>query len=129
MKRNEPDDADKSPDIARARALVKQAATIVQRGKISERAEKFLKLADMNLERPGPLRFSDFRHRTMNDEIDVGNLYVDLDEACELVKWSRTTIRRMVNENILPQQYRGLYRLKDLIQCKQEYEMYGVGKP
>ena len=83
----------------------------------------------MNLERPGPLRFSDFRHRTMNDEIDVGNLYVDLDEACELVKWSRTTIRRMVNENILPQQYRGLYRLKDLIQCKQEYEMYGAGKP
>ena len=129
MKRDEPNDTDKSSDIAKARALVKQAAMIVQRGKISERAAKFLKLADMNFERPGPLRLSDFRSRTIDDGIDIGNVYVDLNEACELIEWSRTTIRRMVNENILPQQHRGLYRLKDLIQCKQEYEIYGVGKP
>src|SRR6266853_5389861 len=94
MKRDESNDIDKSSDIAKARALVNQAADIVRRGKISERAAKFLRLADQNLEHPDPILFKDDRliftatidtkgkgDGTLWSCIDMGNVYVDLNEA------------------------------------------------
>jgi hypothetical protein len=125
MKPNELDETAKS-NIERARSLIKQAADIVRRTKVSDRALEFLGYADFNLRHPQPVLLSD--KPAITDDFDWGHLYVTLDEACALTELSRTTIRKLVNEEWMPQPHRGLYGLQHLLRGVDEYFRFGGGE-
>jgi Transcriptional regulator, AbiEi antitoxin len=120
MKTNELDEKAQA-EIARARELVKQAAAIVRRTKISERALEFLRLADSNISHPEPMMMHDIRSKNGKlyhldgHELDMGNVFYTLEEICELSGRSRTFIRMLVNDNWLEQRHRGLYCLHDFL--------------
>jgi Transcriptional regulator, AbiEi antitoxin len=128
MKTNELDEKAQA-EIARARELVKQAAAIVRRAKISDRALEFLRLADSNISHPEPMMW----HDLMNDrkagkffhpdghEIDHGNVFYTLDELSELCGKSRTFIRMLVNDGWMEQRHRGLYCLHDFFPAMEWY--------
>ena len=120
-------------EIARARELVKQAAAIVRRNKISDRAVEFLRLADSNISHPGPMMWHDLKNDRKSGtyshpdghEIDHGNLFFTLDEMSELCSKSRTYIRTIANEGCMEQQHRGLYNMRDFMQAVQFYYLSG----
>lgn len=59
---------------------------------------------------------------------DILNAYCSLSEACEMTGWSDTMIRRLANGQFLKQEFHGIYRLADLVQCFSDYYDYGKGK-
>jgi Fe-S cluster biogenesis protein NfuA len=108
-------------EIERARKLIKEVQTIVKRAKISERAEKFLRLTDLNLQHPEPVMLQDIPDGKFGD-FDIGNIYVTLEGACDLLNVSHSTIRMLVSERWLEQRHYGKYRLKDLVRAWAEHQ-------
>ena len=123
MKADELDETTQA-EIARARELVKQATEIVRRTKISDRALQLLRWTEFNLRRPAPVILGEDRLLDP-DEMDFTRIFVTLDQACKLSRLSRTTIRKLVNDEWMPQPHRGLYGLQDLLRGVDEYFRFG----
>src|SRR5882672_11923412 len=59
---------------------------------------------------------------------DILNVYCTLTDACKMTGWSDTMIRTLAIGKFLKQEFHGIYRLADLIQCISDYHTYGKGK-
>ncbi len=118
------DAAAETDEVKQARELVQRALTLARRTKVSARAEAFLVLAADNLRHPAPRMLRDIVRMPdkERESVDWGNAYVTTEEWVELAGISRTTIRTLVNEGYLRQQYRGLYRVHDLFEAWREYQ-------
>jgi hypothetical protein len=123
--------------LLQAREHVQQALSIVKRLNLTNKyaAEKLM-AAEQNLAFPEPvlLNYTDGSFYTppikggIIDDVDPDNLYIDLPGACACTGWSHTTIRKLVNKKVLPQEHRGMYRFKDVMLCLTEYHRDGIGK-
>ncbi|MGJ4997834.1 type IV toxin-antitoxin system AbiEi family antitoxin domain-containing protein [Bradyrhizobium sp. HKCCYLS3077] len=111
-----------------ARALVRQAAEVIRRDKTSDRAQKFLRLAESNISHPDPMMFHDLQPNTVGrlahpdgHEVDYGNVFFTLEEFIEVTGLSRTTLRKLVNDGWMKQRHRGLYCLHDFLPAADDY--------
>lgn len=77
--------------------------------------------------RPPPIMLHDLPSPWPKD-IDAADIYITIPEFASLVGWSETLIRKLVNGRFLYQQYRGIVRLQDAIQCSLDYAQYGKGR-
>jgi len=131
MRQDDIDDATKS-EITKARALIKKAAEIVRRTKVSKRAVELLGNADFHLSHPQPVLYKELPslcpeetkrsgHLVFPPGFDHGHVYFDLPDAMEVSGLSRTSIRKLVNDQYMEQPYRGLYRVHDFLRAIQDF--------
>jgi hypothetical protein len=131
MRQDDIDDATKS-EITKARALIKKAAEIVQRTNVSKRAMELLGNADFHLSHPQPVLYKELPslcpeetkrsgHLVFPPGFDHGHVYFDLPDAVEVSGLSRTSIRKLVNDQYMEQPYRGLYRVHDFLRAIQDF--------
>ena len=135
MRQDDIDDATKS-EITKARALIKKAAEIVQRTNVSKRAMELLGNADFHLSHPQPVLYRELPSLCPEESkrsgylvfppgFDHGHVYFDLPDAVEVSGLSRTSIRKLVNDQYMEQPYRGLYRVHDFLRAIQDFFSQG----
>jgi hypothetical protein len=81
--------------------------------------------------RPPPILYSDWSNHVDESGVfsgDILNVYVTVREGAELAKWSETHVRKLIKARFLLQEYRGIIRMRDLIQCQMDYIVYGKGR-